>query len=71
MDFAWILNLFLKLFLFKMAIKVEKGDFMKNLQQPIGKPHFCKVWGMLLEVKIHAKNIQKTEWILEGIFDGF
>ena len=31
MDFAWILDLFLALFLFKMVIKVEKGDFMKSL----------------------------------------
>ena len=31
MDFQWIWDLFLKLFLIKMAIKVEKGDFMKNL----------------------------------------
>ena len=52
-----------------MVIKVEKSDFMKNKKKPIGKPHFYKVWGMLLEVKIHEKNIQKTEWILEGIFD--
>ena len=26
---------------------------------------------MLLEIKIHEKTIQQTEWILEGIFDGF
>ena len=50
---------------------MEKGDFMKNLWKPIGQPYFCKVWGMLLEVEIIEKTIQKTEWILEGIFDGF
>ena len=47
-----ILDLFFKLFLVKVAIKGEKGDFMKNLQKPLGKPYFCKVWDMLLEVKI-------------------
>ena len=26
---------------------------------------------MLFEIKIREKTIQKTEWILEGIFDGF
>ena len=31
MDFEWIMDQFLELFLIKMTIKVEKGDFMKNL----------------------------------------
>ena len=37
----------------------------------LAKCILLKVWGMLLEVKIHQKTIKKTEWILEGIFDGF
>ena len=67
--FWWILELFLELFLIKMAIKVEKGDFMKNLWKPLGKPYFLKVWGMLWEAKIDQKKASETVWILEGIFD--
>ena len=49
----------------------RKRRFYEKPIKPIGKPYFCKVWGMLLEVKNHKKNIQKTERILEGIVDGF
>ena len=70
MDFESILDLFFEFF-DSNGDQSRKRRFYEQPIKPAGTPYFCKVWGMLLEVKIHEKTIQKTDWILEGIFDGF
>ena len=67
MDF----DLMFGVFLFKMAIKIEKDDFMKMSVSPTTKHSFVWFWDMLLEAKIDRKTHSKTEWLLQNMFDAF